>query len=267
MKRKQKKYITPAEKELKSVKRQEAKLYTLKQKENNLLISGKISDKIPEKIYFGLESAFCKAFVTVFKQSHKIIERTYSRENIIAEYSVRNYAVDIKGSRKEIRKLHKNSDKNNILNTSISGIEGLALGVLGIGIPDIVIFLSILLRGVYQTALNYGFDYSSRHEQLLILKIMEASLRKGENWPELNEYVDELFLDNDREVSDAEFDLALRACASAFAADMLLMKFVQGLPIVGILGGAANPIFYNKVMKYVKLKYKKHYLIKKLPCA
>lgn len=45
--------------------------------------------------------------------------------------------------------------------------------------------------------------------------------------------------------------------------DMLLLKFIQGMPIVGILGGAANPICYNKVMKYVQMKYRKRYLLQK----
>ena len=43
---------------------------------------------------------------------------------------------------------------------------------------------------------------------------------------------------------------------------MLLLKFIQGVPVVGIIGGAANPVYYNKVMKYVQLKYRKRYLMR-----
>ena len=50
--------------------------------------------------------------------------------------------------------------------------------------------------------------------------------------------------------------------ADAFAMDMVLLKFVQGLPVVGILGGAGNPLYYNKVIKYAELKYRKRYLLK-----
>ena len=45
--------------------------------------------------------------------------------------------------------------------------------------------------------------------------------------------------------------------------DMLLLKFIQGLPVVGIVGGAANPVYYKKIMDYVELKYKKRYLMGK----
>lgn len=58
----------------------------------------------------------------------------------------------------------------------------------------------------WKTALNYGYDYIEREEQLL--------------------------------------------------------KFVQGLPIVGILGGAANPVYYRRVLRYVQLKYRKRWLWK-----
>ena len=30
----------------------------------------------------------------------------------------------------------------------------------------------------------------------------------------------------------------------------------------GILGGAGNPLYYNKVMEYAELKYRKRYLLK-----
>lgn len=61
--------------------------------------------------------------------------------------------------------------------------------------------------------------------------------------------------------AQADFLLQMKETASAFAVDMLL-KLLQGLPIVGILGGAANQMYYGKVMKYVQLKYWKRYLLK-----
>lgn len=45
--------------------------------------------------------------------------------------------------------------------------------------------------------------------------------------------------------------------------DMLLLKFVQGLPLVGVLGGAGNPVYYRRVMKYVQVKYHKRYFIQR----
>ncbi len=42
------------------------------------------------------------------------------------------------------------------------------------------------------------------------------------------------------------------------------MKFIQGLPVVGIIGGMGNPVYYRKIMDYIQLKYKKRYLTVKI---
>ena len=39
------------------------------------------------------------------------------------------------------------------------------------GMPEIVMFLGTLLKGVCETALNYGFDHESRQEQMFILEM------------------------------------------------------------------------------------------------
>lgn len=264
MKQLRSKALTALEKELLLAEKQEIRLEKAALKAKPSAIKCRLVGKIPDKVYSGLESAFCKAFTLVFAQGKNVIERSYKRENIIAEHAIRDYAFELKGSRKELKQLHKKSGKADLLNLTVTSIEGIGLGALGVGMPDIVVFIGMLLKGVYETALNYGFDYSSRREQIIILKMMETSLSFGEDWGEQNKYVDHLFESSDRDFADCEFDLAIRSCASAFAADMLLLKFVQGFPLVGALGGAANPVYYSKVMKYVGLKYKKQYLKRKI---
>ena len=74
--------------------------------------------------------------------------------------------------------------------------------------------------------------------------------------------MDEMLVLETAKITDEDLSLQLKETASAFAVDMLLLKFIQGLPVVGIIGGAANPVYYNKVMKYVQLKYRKRYLLK-----
>lgn len=137
----------------------------------------------------------------------------------------------------------------------------MGLGLLGIGLPDIVLFVGMLLKGVYETALRYGFSYESPAERMLILRMMDASLTRGPVWGEKNRAVDgflrqELAAAPTRE----ELDRQLRQTAQTFALDMLALKFIQGLPLVGVLGGAANPVYYHRVMRYVQLKYHKRYL-------
>lgn len=221
-----------------------------------------LESRIPQKVYTGLEIAFCKGFSVVFQQGRTVIEKGYRKEDIQADYAIQDFAVQLKGSRRELRKLQRQAKQADFLNMAVTTVEGIGLGALGIGMPDIVLFLGILLKGIYETALHYGFDYESRQEQLLILKMMEVSLLSGTEWFSKNAEVDEMLSWQTPEITDEDFQSQMKATASAFAVDMLLLKFIQGLPLAGILGGVANPVYYSRVMKYVQLKYCKRYLLK-----
>ena len=130
----------------------------------------------------------------------------------------------------------------------------------GIGLPDIVVFVGMLLKGVYKTALSYGFAYDTPEERLFILRMMETALTKGPDFAVKNARVDGM-IEEMPQTGEDELQAQIQKTGSAFAVDMLLLKFVQGFPLVGILGGAANPVYYNKVMRYVQLKYQKRYLL------
>ena len=80
----------------------------------------------------------------------------------------------------------------------------------------------------------------------------------------MNRQVDGMLCGEERVITEPSFKAQIKNTASVFAVDMLLLKFIQGLPLVGIIGGAANPVYYRKVMKYVQLKYRKRYLYKLL---
>ena len=108
--------------------------------------------------------------------------------------------------------------------------------------------------------LSYGFAYDTPEERLFILRMMEAALAKGHVFAVKNARVDGM-IEEMPQAGDDEVQAQSRKTGSAFAVDMLLLKFVQGFPLVGVLGGAANPVYYNKVMRYVQLKYQKRYLL------
>jgi len=220
-----------------------------------------LEQKVPQKVFTGLNSAFCKGFSLVFQHGRKLIELTYKKERLQQKHTAQNDAFREQGQRKGIRTLHKNARGSNSLNVAVTTLEGIGLGALGIGMPDIVLFLTTVLRGIYETALHYGFDYESRFEQMLILKMMAASLSTGEGWFSRNREINDWLRLDDRAVSGEEFEKQIQLTAQVFAMDMLVLKFVQGLPVVGVLGGAANPLYYNKVMRYVQLKYKRRYLL------
>lgn len=223
-----------------------------------------LEQKVPEKIRTGLESGFRKGFTIVFTSGRPVIEKSYRKEELKANHAVHDYAMQMKGGRKEWRQLRREAKQANWLNLAATTAEGVGLGALGIGLPDIVLFLGMLLRGIYETALHYGFDYEDRWEQLLILKMMTTALSTGEEWEYHHSKLEALLKEEVQQVSEQAFADQIDQTASVFAVELMALKFIQGLPVVGIVGGAANPVYYARVLKYVRCQYEKRYLQKQL---
>lgn len=261
------------QKELNNIRKQEEKLEQSVQNWEEPQWKETLEKKIPSRTLQTLEQVFGKAFLIIFDKGTPLLEKSYNIESIGEDFEVNDYAARVKGRRKELRKIKQTVQKSGMRDMAITTAEGIGLGIFGIGLPDIVMFVGILLRGIYESALHYGIDYHAPTERILILKMMEAALAKGEEWKQLNKNIDVLLQSTVSYTEDgkiflgisydsAEFDGQIKRTANSFAMDMLLLKFVQGIPIIGVLGGMSNPIYYHKIMKYVKLKYQKRYLMK-----
>ncbi len=257
----QKKQVKSLNREFKALQRKEDRLMASAWKARKPGWKKALEEKVPEKVYGGLNGAFSKGFSLVFQHGRKIIEKTYKKETMAQTHVAHHEGFQSSGSRKEMKKMQKHAQKSNQLNAVLTTVEGVGLGALGIGMPDIVLFLTTVLRGIYETALHYGFDYESRYEQMMILKMMAASLSSGEDWFRRNREVNDWILQGERDIGESDFQAQVRDTASVFAVDMLLLKFIQGLPVVGVLGGVANPVYYGKILTYTQLKYKKRYLL------
>ena len=236
---KQKKFI---QKELLRVERQEQSLRRAALRAKPSAWKAALEQKVPEKIHSGLESGFRKGFAIVFTSGRPIIEKSYRKEELKANHAIHDYAMQMKGGRKEWRYLRREAKQADWLNLAVTTAEGVGLGALGIGLPDIVLFLGMLLRGIYETALHYGFDYENQWEQLLILKMMAAAMSTGEDWERRHSELDALLKEEPQEVAEQLFADQINQTASVFAVELLSLKFIQGLPVVGIVGGAANPV-------------------------
>lgn len=251
------------EKEKRSIERQEERRNRQALRENATGMKERLEAKIPAKIYEKLQGAFSKAFEIVFEKGVGVIEKTYCKDELLKDYEIYDFAVQRKGSRKEFKNLHRKVKGGGRLNVLLAAAEGSLLGLLGIGMPDIVLFTGMLLKGAYETSLRYGFDYDRDDEKYWILQLMEAAFKKGESYLERNESINEIL---EKEIlavpSDEEMKAQMLRTSGAMAADMLFMKFVQGLPVIGIVGGVMNPVYYQRFIGYVQLKYRRRYLLK-----
>ena len=225
-------------------------------------ISGKIEEKIPAKLEETLETAFYKAFLLIFEKGTGVIEKTFKGEEIQLEFQVNDFRVDQKPTKYSLRKLDAAGKKSRLLNSAVTTIEGIGFGVLGVGIPDIPVFLSMLLKGLYETAASYGYDYNKKEEQILILRMIAAGLADGPEKRNADRLVEE-WLGFIPAAEVLTFEEEVKRAAGALSDTMLMAKFIQGLPVIGAAGGMSNPVVYQKVLQYAVLKYRKRYLAAK----
>ncbi len=159
MELKQKKLNKSCNKELAYILKKESAVRRKAEKEPSELKTN-LTGKIPEKVSIGLRAAFCKAFAIVFQNGTAVIEKTYKKETIEENHKIQDYSVKIKCTRGELKRMRKMAEKSHLVNSALTTAEGAGLGLLGIGMPDIVVFIGVLLRGAYECAMQYGYDCS-----------------------------------------------------------------------------------------------------------
>lgn len=224
--------------------------------------SDETKEKIPPKVLESLENGFYQGFLLIFSKGTDIVEKTIAKGQIQREFKVKDMCIDHMPDQETFQELHKGNVQKNLLNSCITTVEGVGLGALGIGLPDIPIFLAMMMRGVYETALGYGFSFDTEWEQVYILKMIRCAMSSGEEKVRLNKEVDGFLKQKAYPVYD--FKEEVKQTASSLSEVMVVGKFVQGMFLVGAVGGLANPVIYNRIMQYVAVKYKKRYLIGKI---
>ena len=198
------------------------------------------------------------------KKGTGLIEKTYNKDQQKTDYQVREYAAGLKESRKTVKAFGRQSQGTRMKNLMISGVEGVGLGLLGIGLPDIPLFTAVILKSVYEIALSYGFEYESEKEQWFILKMIETALKKGEELERNNSLLNAWIDQNGIGETVKGRKEQSKETAAALAEALLYMKFLQGIPVVGVAGGAADTVYLKKITDYAELKYKRRFLRKKI---
>lgn len=239
---------------------------------------GLVRKRVPDTLQNTLETAFNKAFVAVFEKGAALIEKTYRKERQQDLFRENRKHMAYEGfSKKNVRKFERQAKRTIAKNLAISTVEGVGFGLVGWGLPDIPIFVSVLLKSIYEIALSYGFEYTTAKEKLFILKVIDAALKSGDALRkkdvELNELIDRYYQEEilpEQEETD-EFVVELQIVrqidnsALALSRELLYGKFVQGMTIVGVVGGVADFTCLKRITDYAVLKYKRRFLLRQEP--
>ncbi len=213
---------------------------------------------VPRQLRGTLYAAFCKAFALILDNGTMWIEKTYPADRMREDFQIHQFASRVRRDKSGMTDFKRNVRKTKYVNSMISAAEGIGMGALGIGLADIPLLLAVLLRSVYEIALNYGYSYDTEEEQVFILRLMETALLHGDALDAQNAELNRLIYAG--KLPEAPRDAQIQQTASVLADDVLFLKFIQGIPVVGMVGGMSDMICHKKIADYAELKYRRRFL-------
>ena len=218
-----------------------------------------LESKVPEKLQSTLDAAFAKAFELVFEKGTVAIEKTYNRRDIERSSRVRRTIASKNPSARVLKEPSRAAEGSKTKNTLMSGLSGIGMGLFGIGIPDIPLFTAMLLKSLYEVALSYGYDYDEPGEKYFILLLIGAGVRYGDELRAADGRVN-YYIENGAEPDAETMETEIKIAAEGLSGELLYMKFLQGIPIVGAVGGAYDAIYIDRITKYAHMKYNRRFL-------
>lgn len=251
---------TPWEQEFREVWKQEQKFLRQHGEEKASLLERTVEGVVPDKLRRTLHRAFEKAFVLVFEKGTGVILRA-SRQGVRRqERQVREYALSLREDRKNLRAFSKAADRAGRGNVMLSGAAGVGMGFFGVALPDVPLFTAMLLKSVYETAESFGFPCEGEAERIYALRVMEAALSDGEDLRRRNQALD-AYVQTGYWQRPVTLEMQTRATAGRLSAAVLYGKALQGIPVVGAIGGAGDAACLSRVQRYAALKYRKRFLM------
>lgn len=225
-----------------------------------------LEEKIPPAVREGLEKAFLKAFrVMLGEGGTRVVELTCRKEKLAEQAALWDLPLSPQEARQELKRLENRGRTEGLLNGAASGTEGALLGALGIGLPDIPIVLAQLLRSLYRSAGRYGFSWDTPEERQYLLLVLRTAVAGGEERRELSRRADAFgrALDHGWPVEVDDEGETVRA-ARSLSLRLLTVKFIQGFPLVGAVGGLSNWSISGSVARWGEMKYRKRFLERKV---
>lgn len=222
-------------------------------------LNQKLEEKVPEKLQETLDAAFAKAFHLVFEKGTGVIEKTYRKEEIEKQYQINEFTNQIRQDKKSLRTFSKGAKGSGTKNLIMSGAAGIGMGVLGVGIPDIPIFTGMILKSIYEIAMHYGYSYETEEEQYFILLLIQGAVSHGQEMLVIDKKINQ-YINSSIWMQEKTKEEMIQETASYLSKELLYMKFLQGIPVVGAVGGAYDVVYLKQITEYANLKYERRFL-------
>lgn len=247
------------EREWELVKKKEADYLAKREQKNETFIDKKLAQFVPDKLQKTLDTAFAGAFKLVFEKGTAFIEKTYDRDELEKSYKINEFAQQVRQDKKSLRAFSKKAGLSGTANTLVSGVTGIGMGVFGIGLPDIPFFTGMILKSIYEIALNYGYQYDTEGERYFILLLIQGALSYGAQMEKADEAANR-YMRTGMLPEDYQRDRQIRETAGTLSRELLYTKFLQGIPVVGAVGGAYDLVYMKQIVEYAGIKYRVRFL-------
>ncbi|MGC4018130.1 MAG: EcsC family protein [Muricomes sp.] len=253
---------SPLQKERGDLDKRERRFLEKRMQKKGSFLTQTLDGKVPDKLQDVMNAAFAKAFQFIFERGTGVIEKTYDRERITEDTLIRQYASEVRQTGKDLKAFSKAANRSGTKNLLLSGGAGVGMGILGIGIPDIPVFTGLILKNIYEIALQYGYSYDSREEKYYILLLIQGAMSHGTEMKRIDEEINE-YIRHQVLPENYRIERQIRGTADALSRELLYMKFLQGIPIVGAVGGVYDAVYMKQITEYVSLKYRRRRLEEK----
>lgn len=252
---------TPHQKEWERFVKKEDKYLERQLNKKDSFLNQKLEEKVPKKLQGTLDAAFAKAFHLIFEKGTGIIEKTYQKEEIEKDYRINELTNELKQNKKSIQAFSKKAKGSGTKNLLVSGVTGIGMGIFGVGLPDIPVFTAMILKSIYEIAMHYGYSYDTEEEQYFILLLIQGAVSHGEDMllvdKKINQYIEASIW-----VKEETREDTIQKTAGCLSKELLYMKFLQGIPVVGAVGGAYDVVYLKRITEYANLKYERRFLEK-----
>ena len=249
---------TPLERELLRLNNEERRYMQKRKEEKPSRLNALLEDKVPDKLQDTLDNAFGAAFSLIFQKGTGIIEKTYNKERISEDSRKGHRQILHHQDRRSFRNVTERAGGSGLKNLVLSGAAGIGMGAVGAGLPDIPVFTAMILKSIYEIALQYGFSYDTEEEKYFILLLIRGALADWETLQEIEKEID-VFMESELLPMYYSREGQIRTTAAELSKEMLYMKFLQGTMIVGAIGGVYDVIYMKKINEYAELKYRRRF--------
>lgn len=251
--------LSPLHTEYRKACEQELKFLEKRREKKDSRLNSLLAEKVPEGLQSALDKAFEKSFSIIFEKGTGLIEKTYNKEKTQQDFAMDDYIATVKNDKKSLKNIISKASNTTLGNTVLTGLSGAGMGFIGVGLPDIALFTALMLKTIYQVAMKYGFDYEKEEEKQFILMLIQGAVSYGDELLQINDRLNR-FIHTKVFAEGTDIAENIKKTAACLSKELLYIKFLQGIPLVGTVGGGYDVVYMNRITSYATMKYNYRYL-------